>query len=59
MRWDSLRLDEPPETEAEDLFTAAGHGAAARRDGTLPLIERGAVAGRAARARRDRAAARG
>jgi DNA repair photolyase len=43
MRWDSLRLDEPPETEAGDLFTAAGQGAV-RREGTLPLIERGAVA---------------
>src|SRR5256884_1621771 len=43
MRWDSLRLDEPPETGAGDLFTAAGQGAALR-GGTLPLIERGAVA---------------
>jgi DNA repair photolyase len=43
MRWDSLRLDEPPVTEAGDLFTAAGQGAG-RREGTLPLIERGAVA---------------
>jgi DNA repair photolyase len=43
MRWDSLRLDEPPEAEAGDLFTAAGQGAV-RREGTLPLIERGAVA---------------
>jgi DNA repair photolyase len=43
MRWDSLRLDEPAKTEAGDLFTAAGQGAAGR-DGTLPLIERGAVA---------------
>jgi DNA repair photolyase len=43
MRWDSLRLDEPTETEAGDLFTAAGQGAV-RREGTLPLIERGAVA---------------
>jgi len=42
MRWDSLRLDEPPETGAGDLFTAAGQGAAPR-EGTLPLIERGAV----------------
>ena len=38
MRWDSLRLDEPPETgEAGDLFTPP-------RDRALPLIERGAVA---------------
>jgi DNA repair photolyase len=38
MRWDSLRLDEPPETgEARDLFTSP-------RDRALPLIERGAVA---------------
>jgi DNA repair photolyase len=43
MRWDSLRLDEPAETEAGDLFAAAGQGAV-RREGTLPLIERGAVA---------------
>jgi DNA repair photolyase len=43
MRWDSLRLDDPPEAEAGDLFTAAGQGAV-RREGTLPLIERGAVA---------------
>jgi DNA repair photolyase len=43
MRWDSLRLDEPLEAEAGDLFTAAGQGAV-RREGTLPLIERGAVA---------------
>src|SRR2546423_8672070 len=42
MRWDSLRLDEPPETGAGDLFTAAGQGAALR-GGTLPLLERGAV----------------
>jgi DNA repair photolyase len=43
MRWDSLRLDEPSEAEAGDLFTAAGQGTV-RREGTLPLIERGAVA---------------
>src|SRR5947209_4493147 len=43
MRWDSLRLDEPAGTEAGDLFTAAGQGAVGR-DGTLPLVERGAVA---------------
>ena len=42
MRWDSLRLDEPPETEAGDLFAAAGQDAARPR--ALPLIERGAVA---------------
>src|SRR5881296_1028520 len=43
MRWDSLRLDDPPEAEAGDLFTAAGQGVV-RREATLPLIERGAVA---------------
>jgi len=38
MRWDNLRLDEPPETgDGGDLFTAP-------RDRALPLIERGAVA---------------
>src|SRR6266704_1611639 len=38
MRWDHLRLDEPPETAGGgDLFTAG-------RDRALPLIERGAVA---------------
>jgi DNA repair photolyase len=38
MRWDNLRLDEPPETgEGGDLFTVP-------RDRALPLIERGAVA---------------
>ncbi len=42
MRWDSLRLDEPLESEAGDLFAAAGQGAV-RREGTIPLIERGAV----------------
>ena len=43
MRWDSLRLDEPAGTGAGDLFTAAGQGAVPG-NGTLPLIERGAVA---------------
>jgi DNA repair photolyase len=43
MRWDSLRLDEPTGTGAGDLFTAAGQGAVSG-NGTLPLIERGAVA---------------
>jgi DNA repair photolyase len=42
MRWDSLRLDEPPEAEVSDLFTAAGPEAG--RPAALPLIERGAVA---------------
>jgi DNA repair photolyase len=38
MRWDHLRLDEPPESaDGGDLFTAG-------RDRALPLIERGAVA---------------
>jgi len=39
MRWDNLRLDEPPETEDGDGLVTAG-----RRDQALPLIERGAVA---------------
>ena len=39
MRWDNLRLDEPPVTgDGEDSFTVG------RRDQALPLIERGAVA---------------
>src|SRR5260370_37867308 len=39
MRWDNLRLDEPPGTEdGEALFTVG------RRDRALPLIERRAVA---------------
>ena len=39
MRWDNLRLDEPPDTgDGEGLF------AAGPRDRALPLIERGAVA---------------
>src|SRR5438045_1193771 len=37
MRWDSLRLDDPPETEAGDLFTAAGQGAA-RREYTRTVV---------------------
>ncbi len=43
MRWDSLRLDEPAGTGTGDLFSAAGQGAVPG-NGTLPLIERGAVA---------------
>ena len=39
MRWDNLRLDEPPGTEDGDTLFTAG-----RRDRALPLIERGAVA---------------
>src|ERR1700759_1616613 len=42
MRWDSLGREEPLEAEAGDLFAAAGQGAV-RREGTIPLIERGAV----------------
>jgi DNA repair photolyase len=38
MRWDNLRLDDGPEDGGATLFPAG------RRDGTLPLIERGAVA---------------
>jgi DNA repair photolyase len=43
MRWDSLRLDEAAGTGAGDLFSVAGQGAVPG-NGTLPLIERGAVA---------------
>jgi DNA repair photolyase len=48
MRWDNLRLDDPPvaDQDAADgrLPFPAECRDAERRDGTLPLIERGAVA---------------